>query len=151
MLAARKKKFQSARRTSRSTELPSEFLIISQPREYGSVSTRKDWGMMVPALIMMVPAFMLPDNRVSPYVQDPAVNEKRVSKRQSIVLRRGFRVFALFRLDVISVLPPAGEDGIWRRDQKSPNRWEGVYCRNSAGSYPADFQRFARFFNRQGQ
>src|SRR5258708_4259412 len=25
------------------------------------------------ALIMMVPAFMVPDNRVSPYVQDPAV------------------------------------------------------------------------------
>ena len=93
MLAARKKKFQSARRTSRSTELPSEFLIISQPREYGSVSTRKDWGMMVPALMMMVPAFIVPDNRVSPYVQDPAVNEKKVSKRQSIVLRRGFRSF----------------------------------------------------------
>src|SRR4029077_9240530 len=93
MLAARKKKFQSARRTSRSTELPSEFLIISQPCEYGSVSTRKNWG-------MMVPAFMVPDNRVSPYVQDPAVNEKRASKRQSIVLRRGSVVFALFRLDV---------------------------------------------------
>src|SRR5208337_4375179 len=100
MLAARKKKFQSARRTSRSTELPSEFLIISQPREYGSVSTRKDWGMMVPALMMIVPAFIVPDNRVSPYVQDPAVNEKKVSKRQSIVLRRGFRSFALLRLDV---------------------------------------------------
>ena len=28
--------------------------------------------MMVPALIMMVPAFMVPDNRVSPYVEDPA-------------------------------------------------------------------------------
>jgi len=91
MLAARKKKFQSALRTSRSTELPSEFLIISQPHEYGSVSTRKDWGMMVPALIMMVPAFMVPDNRVSPYIQDPALNEKRVRKRQSIVMRRGFR------------------------------------------------------------
>src|SRR2546425_12987523 len=76
MLAARKKKFQSARRTSRSTELPSEFLIISQPCEYGSVSTRKDWGTMVPALIMMVPAFIVPDNRVSPYVQDPAVNAR---------------------------------------------------------------------------
>ena len=29
---------------------------------------------MVPALIMTRPAFMVPDNRVSPYVQDPAVN-----------------------------------------------------------------------------
>jgi len=57
-------------------ELPSEFLIISQPCEYGSVSTRKDWGMTVPALIMMVPAVMVPDNRVSHHVQDPAVNEK---------------------------------------------------------------------------
>jgi hypothetical protein len=43
----------------------SEFLIISQPCEYSSVSTRKDWGMMVPAFIMMVPAFMVSDNRVS--------------------------------------------------------------------------------------
>ena len=65
MLAARKKKFQSARRMSRSTASVSEFLIISQPCEYSSVSTRKDWGMMVPAFIMMVPAFMVPDNRVS--------------------------------------------------------------------------------------
>jgi hypothetical protein len=40
-------------------------LIISQPCEYSSVSTRKDWGMLVPAFIMMVPAFMVPDNRVS--------------------------------------------------------------------------------------
>jgi hypothetical protein len=94
MLAARKKKFQSARRTSRPTELPSEFLITSQPSEYGSVSIRKDWGMMaVPALIMMVPAFMVPDNRVSPYVEDPAVNEKSARKRQSLVMRRGFRSF----------------------------------------------------------
>ena len=31
---------------------------------------------MVPALIMMVPAFMVPDNRVSPYVQGPAVNAR---------------------------------------------------------------------------
>jgi hypothetical protein len=65
MLAARKKKFQSARRMSRSTASVSELLIISQPCEYSSVSTRKDWGMMVPAFIMMVPAFMVPDNRVS--------------------------------------------------------------------------------------
>ena len=65
MLAARKKKFQSARRMSRSTASVSEFLIISQPCEYSSVSTRKDWGMLVPAFIMMVPAFMVPDNRVS--------------------------------------------------------------------------------------
>src|SRR5215471_6656175 len=75
MLAARKKKFQSARRMSRSTASASEFLIISQPCEYSSVSTRKDWGMMVPAFIMMVPAFMVPDNRVSPYVEDPAAKQ----------------------------------------------------------------------------
>ena len=57
--------------------------------------------MMVPALIMMVPAFMVLDNRESPlYVQDPSGHEKSASKRQSIVLRRGFVVFALFRLDV---------------------------------------------------
>jgi hypothetical protein len=63
----------------------------SQPCEYGSVSTRKDWGMMVPAIIMIGPAFMVPDNRVSPCVEDPAVNEKNASKRKSLVLRRGFR------------------------------------------------------------
>jgi hypothetical protein len=93
MLAARKKKFQSARRLSQSTALASEFLMISQPCEYSSVSTRKDWGMMVPAFIMMMPAFMVPDNRVSPSVEDPADNEKSASKRKSLVLRRGFRSF----------------------------------------------------------
>jgi hypothetical protein len=67
------------------------FLMISQPCEYSSVSTRKDWGMIVPTFIMMVSAFMVPDNRVSPYVEDPAVNEKSASKRKSLVLRRGFR------------------------------------------------------------
>jgi hypothetical protein len=82
MLPARKKKFQSARRMSRSTASASEFLMISQPCEYGSVSTRKDWGMMVPAFIMIVPAFMVSDNRVSPYVEDPAANEKRASKKE---------------------------------------------------------------------
>jgi hypothetical protein len=81
MLEARKKKFQSALRTSRSRELPAEFLIISQPCEYGSVSTRKDWGMMVPALIMMIPAFMVPDNRVSPLMSRiPAVMKKGRTK-----------------------------------------------------------------------
>src|SRR5216684_1454157 len=91
MLAARKKKFQSARRMSRSRAWASEFLMISQPCEYGSVSTRNDWGMMVPAFIMMVPAFMVPDNRVSPCVEDPAVNEKSASKRKGLALGRGFR------------------------------------------------------------
>src|SRR5258707_11785181 len=91
MLAARKKKFQSARRMSRSRASASEFLIISQPCEYSSVSTRKDWGMIVPTFIMMVPAFMGPDNRGSLYVEDPAANEKSASKRKSLVLRRGFR------------------------------------------------------------
>jgi len=47
--------------------------------------------MIVPTFIMMVPAFMVPDNRVSPYVEDPAVNEKSASKRKSLALRRGFR------------------------------------------------------------
>jgi hypothetical protein len=91
MLAARKKKFQSARRMSRSTVLASEFLMISQSCEYGSVSTRKDWGMMVPTFIMIVPTFMVPDIRVFPYVG--AANEKSASKRKSLVLRRGFRSF----------------------------------------------------------
>jgi hypothetical protein len=64
----------------------SEFLIISKPCKYSSVSTRKDWG-------MMVPAFMVPNNRVSPYVEDQAANEKSASRRKSPVLRRGFRSF----------------------------------------------------------
>ena len=93
MLAVRKKKFQSARRMSRSTASASKFLMISQPWEYSSVSTRKDWGMMVLAFIMMVPAFMVPDNRVSPSVEDPADNEKSASKRKSLVLRRGLHSF----------------------------------------------------------
>jgi hypothetical protein len=37
--------------------------------------------MIVPTFIMMVPAFMVHDNRVSPYVEDPAVNEKSASNR----------------------------------------------------------------------
>jgi hypothetical protein len=49
--------------------------------------------MMVLAFIMIVRAFMVPDNRVSPYVEDPAVNEKNASRRKSLVLRRGFRSF----------------------------------------------------------
>src|SRR5713101_5029077 len=55
--------------------------MISQPCEYTSVSTRKDWGMMVPTFIMIAPAFMVPDNRVSLYVEDPAANEKSASNR----------------------------------------------------------------------
>jgi hypothetical protein len=93
MLAAGKKKFQSARRMSRSTGSASEFLMISQPCEYGSVSTRKDWGMILPTFIMILPAFMMPDNRVSPYFREPAANEKSANKRKSLVLRRGFRSF----------------------------------------------------------
>jgi hypothetical protein len=42
--------------------------MISQPREYRSLSTRNDWGMIVPTFIMMVPAFMVPDNRHIPQV-----------------------------------------------------------------------------------
>jgi hypothetical protein len=68
-------------------------LIISQPREYSSVSTRKDWGMMAPAFIMTVPAFMAPDNRVSPYVEDPAVNEKSASRACEVIeIHSGFAV-----------------------------------------------------------
>ena len=53
--------------------------------------------MMVPAFIMMVPAFMVPDNRVSPCVEDPAVNEKSASKRKGLALAtRASVVFALF-------------------------------------------------------
>jgi hypothetical protein len=37
--------------------------------------------MMVPAFIMMVPAFMVPDNRVSTSVEDLAANEKSASKK----------------------------------------------------------------------
>jgi hypothetical protein len=85
MLAARKKKLQSARRMSRSTASPSAFLMISQPGEYSSVSTRKDWGMIGPPSFMMVPAFMVPDNRVFPfdYVEEPAVNEKKQEEKAS--------------------------------------------------------------------
>jgi hypothetical protein len=58
-----------------------------------SVSTRKDWGMMVPAFIMTVPAFMVPDNRVSPYVEDPAVNEKSASRACEVIeIHSGFAV-----------------------------------------------------------
>ena len=92
MLPARKKKFQSARRMSRSTAPASEFLMISQPCEYSSVSTRKDWGMMVPPFIMIVPALMVPDNRVSlmSEIQRPM---KKAQARECLVLRRGFRSF----------------------------------------------------------
>jgi hypothetical protein len=95
MLAARKKKFQSARRMSRSTASASEFLMISQPCEYSSVSTRKDRGMMVPAFIMMVPAFMVPDNRVSPSVEDLAANEKAQAKEKASSCDEASVVFAL--------------------------------------------------------
>ena len=42
--------------------------------------------MMVPVFIMMVPAFMVPDNCVSPSIEDLAANEKNASKRKSLVL-----------------------------------------------------------------
>jgi hypothetical protein len=41
--------------------------------------------MMVPAFIITVPAFMVPDNRVSPYVEDPAVNEKSASRAREVI------------------------------------------------------------------
>jgi hypothetical protein len=57
--------------------------------------------MMVPALIRMVPAFMVPDNRVSLYVEDPAVNDKsaRATDKASSC-DAASAVFGLFRLDV---------------------------------------------------
>ena len=42
---------------------------------------------------MMVPIFMVPDNRVSPSVEDLGANEKSASKRKSLVLRQGFLNF----------------------------------------------------------
>jgi len=48
---------------------------------------------MVPAFIMTVPAFMVPDKRVSPYVEDPAVNEKSAKPgMKSSRIRSGFAV-----------------------------------------------------------
>jgi len=41
--------------------------------------------MMVPAFIMTVPAFMVPDNRVSPYVEDLAANEKNASRACEVI------------------------------------------------------------------
>jgi hypothetical protein len=41
--------------------------------------------MMVPAFIIMVPAFMVPDNRVSPCVEDPTVNEKSASRAWEVI------------------------------------------------------------------
>ena len=55
---------------------------------------------MVPTLIMMVPAFMVPDNRVSPYVEDPAANEKSAVKEKASPCDEASVVFALIRLDV---------------------------------------------------
>ena len=95
MLAARKKKFQSARRMSRSTASVSELLIISQPCEYSSVSTRKDWGMMVPAFIMMVPAFMVPDNRVSLMSKIQQSMKKAQAKEKASSCDEASVVFAL--------------------------------------------------------
>lgn len=40
---------------------------------------------MVPTFIMIAPAFMLPDNRVSPYVEDPAANEKSASRACEVI------------------------------------------------------------------
>lgn len=82
MLAARKKKFQPARRMSRSMASPLECLITVQPGEYGSVSTRKDWGTSVPARIMTVPAFMVLDK--SPPLGENAVGPARASAAMNL-------------------------------------------------------------------
>jgi hypothetical protein len=39
--------------------------------------------MMVPVFIMMVPAFMVPDNRVSPSLEDLAANEKAQGREKA--------------------------------------------------------------------
>jgi len=62
--------------------------MISQPCDYSSVSTRKI-GNDGASFIMIVPAFMVRDNRVSLYVEDPAPMKKAQAK-ESLVLRRGF-------------------------------------------------------------
>jgi len=64
MLAARKKKFQSARRMSRSSDSAPEL-------------------------------FMVPDNRVSPSVEDPAANEKAHAKEKASSCDEASVVFAL--------------------------------------------------------
>jgi hypothetical protein len=51
--------------------------------------------MMVPAFITMVPAFVVPDNRVSPSVEDLAANEKSASKKKASSCGEASVVFAL--------------------------------------------------------
>ena len=50
--------------------------------------------MMVPALIMMMPAFMVPDNRVSAYLEHPAVYEKVRAKDKASSCDEASVVFA---------------------------------------------------------
>jgi len=40
---------------------------------------------MVPTFIMIAPAFMVPDNRLSPYVEDLAANEKNASRACEVI------------------------------------------------------------------
>jgi len=51
--------------------------------------------MMVPVFIMMVPALMVPDNRVSPSVEDLAANEKAQAKEKASSCDEASMVFAL--------------------------------------------------------
>jgi hypothetical protein len=51
--------------------------------------------MMVPAFITMVPAFVVPDIRVSPSVEDLAANEKSASKKKASSCDEASVVFAL--------------------------------------------------------
>jgi hypothetical protein len=51
--------------------------------------------MIVPTFIMMVPAFMVLDNRVPPYVEDPAAHEKNASKKKASSCDEASVVFAL--------------------------------------------------------
>jgi len=51
--------------------------------------------MMVPVFITMVPAFMVPDNRVSTSVEDLAANEKGQAREKASSCDEASVVFAL--------------------------------------------------------
>jgi hypothetical protein len=69
--------------------------MISQPCEYSSVSTRKDWGMIEPTFIMIAPAFMVPDNRVSLCVEIQRSMKKARAKEKASPCDEASVVFAL--------------------------------------------------------
>ena len=75
--------------------------------------------MMVPAFIMIVPVFMVPDKRDSPHVEDPAVNEKTAAKEKASPCDEASVVFALIRLDV-ERRPGAGVELQGVREARAP-------------------------------